>query len=327
MGWFGRKQKIEVDPLLGHPLIRRGLAAFKQRDWLTLRELYDAQSPSDAYTFVGMLGLLTELDEHMVELGESATALILQAGIRMGWASRHRGPSVASMVTESGVIGMVSNSISAYDQLLQAAQLRPECSVIAAFRLAALIYLDGDREELAYAQDQFSASTAPRCWFYGYNHVTFETPKWHGSMDDMWQTAHIYADRPDNAAWIALLAKAHIEEWLYTVSMDDDKEAKKAYSDKRYSQAFRDELVALDTRFWDHYGDVAMSHIEAVQAHNLMAFMHWRLGSKAQIGRHLDKIGTAMTEMPWGYLVREGQAAKMLARLRKQAGLGALESG
>jgi hypothetical protein len=151
----------------------------------------------------------------------------------------------------------------------------------------------------------------------------FVSPKGFGSMEEMWETANGYASNPHNAAWLAIAARAHIEEW--DVSMNFDPSLTQAYIARLQDAGFADHIRSMNRLFWDRAEEAEMSTAEATFAHNNFAFLLQIVRAEEALAPHLERIGRNVSARPWSYLPDGAQKpTRLLSELRRKAGLPAL---
>ena len=135
---------------------------------------------------------------------------------------------------------------------------------------------------------------------------------------------HAVADaaiaRAPNAAFLALKARACIEEWLYESGMNEAPGAAAAFKAKSVTSAFRQSLADLDDRFRDLLKTgPALSAAEAHFACNQFAVLFVAFVDRPRLKHHLTGLA-APAAVPWGYFAR-GNVPGFLAKLHKQLGL------
>lgn len=322
---FGKPKAPAFDPAEGHPLAKRGLAALEARDWPSLAALYEGQTPSDRFHFVKGLGELSKLDDDIPTQFEDPRMLTIAAGVRVGWAWRHRGGGTGDTVGEDSAVRMMQRLGEAEDMLQEAGRLSPEDTTTIAFHIRAELGLGGDHANLASLLQR--ASRSPEANIYlAVSHMMFVTPKWHGSVEEMWSAANGYASKPANAAWLAIAAQAHIEEYLYAVAMSEDKELREACLAKLRDPGFRDLAAEMDDLFWKTAKQSPMTGSEAVYAHNAFAAFLTLLNAIDRSRPHLEAMGPRFTRAPWYFAQYRDNPLVWLNEQRKRASLPPLRA-
>jgi hypothetical protein len=316
------RRNAQISPVAeGQPEVMDAVKAFRAKNWNKLVAIYRDRTPSDRYHFLRGLGALTRPGSELPP-SPAGDLAILCAGVCLGWAWRHRGGGIAESVGDGAIKKML-------DALLQTVGLldRDEGnldSVGRAIRVRAEMGMQGNRGEL---QRQLNAAheLEERNIFVAYNHIVFVAPKWHGSLDEMFEVAREYAAQPVRPAWIALPAVAHAEAWLYLTAMseslDDKERGRHFYVD---SEEFLHELEAMDDAFWRareaHLG--ALPHAELMLAHNYLAYLLYRKGLTGRLTRHLALIDRDLWAIPWGFVGIDAYDDYALGLIRRGAAPG-----
>jgi len=306
-----------IDQAEGQPDVAEGVKALHRKDWRGFEALYAARSSSDRYHFLQGVTNLSNV-EHAWPPIDTAERATITMGLCVGWAWRHRGYAVGSMVTRAGAHGMwrlARRALEIADDLGEEAD-----GVALALAIRAQMAMDGGRGALqrflnAAAKPHRSNIFAPR------NHLLFVAPKWHGSADEVYSAAREYAHRPATAAWLALPVMAHIEVMTYQLHMSDNE------SEKRAGRAFfhegstyGKELEHFDDAFWamQRRGQGPIGHAEAIFAHNMFAYAFYQRSMDDRLAPHVEAIGRNLLVQPWSYNLLERPSLKLL---RKRAGL------
>lgn len=317
---FGKPKAPAFDPAEGHPLARRGLAALEARDWSSLAALYEGQTPSDRFHFVKGLGEISKLDDDIPTEFEDPRLLTIGAGVRVGWAWRHRGGGTGDTVGGTAAMRMMQRLREADEMLQEAGRMAPHDTSTIAFHIRAEMGLGGDHVTLASLLQR--ASRSPEANIYvAVSHMIFVAPKWHGSIEKMWSAANGYASKPVNAAWLAIAAQAHIEEYLHAVAMSDDRNLREAYLAKLRDPGFRDFAGEMDDMFWQAAEESPMSGSEAVYAHNAFAAFLTLLNAIDRSRPHLERMGPCFTRVPWYFAQYKDNPLVWLNEQRKRASL------
>lgn len=299
----------------GQPDVAEGAAAVDAGDWAKLERLYAKRAPADRYHFLRGVADLCKLQGPRYA-GLEQVDPIIAAGLRVGWAWRHRGYGVAQTVTDRGADAMITLLIEAAKDLQRAPNLD---SVACALRIRIEMGLRGEREILDRLLE--IAETDQPNIFVPLNHLAFVAPKWHGSAVEIIEVALDYAARSDHPAWKALPAVAHAENWLYRCEMQTD-EAERAAA-KAYFEGpeFAALVKALDEDFWRarlaYRG--RLHHAEMVIAHNYLAYLCYRCRMPSRMGPHLAATQDVLTLVPWGYLGVSPENPKVIAILKAVA--------
>jgi len=302
----------------GQPDVRKGAAAARAGDWTEFERLYSKRSASDRYHFLRCVAEQGKLDAGTPS-ATSATSAAIAAGLRLGWAWRHRGSGVGASVSERGAENMFRLLQEAADILDSQQQLD---SVGCALRIRIEMGLEGSRGVLE-KELKAAAALEERNIYVPMSHLMFIAPKWHGSAEEILELARDYAAVSTHPAWKALPAMAHAENWLYRSAMSDSPEDKTFARDYYLGAEFATEVVVIDDEFWRARAAAAapMAHAELVFAHNQLAYLFYRIGMRGRLARHVEQIRRDLTAIPWGYaglLIEQGGT---LRAVRRQAGL------
>lgn len=321
MGLFGKARLPAYDRAQGNPHVAPGLRFLGDRNWAALAELYRVQSPSDRFHFIQGLGELTDLlgDDMPTEVDDPATAAVI-AGIRIGWAWRHRGGGRGSEISGKSVENMRRCLIAAAPMLEAAGDTAPQDSTIIALHLRCEMGLDGSYDTLAKLTGRLTRS--PEANIYAVqSHMNFIAPKWHGSLEQMWAAANAYAGQPHNAAWVSIAARAHVEEWLFSYSFGDDPDLRQQYGVKLSDPNFRAFAGQIDTLFWETHAKAPLSGSEAIVAHNNMAGFLVMVRAIDLSRAHFEAMGPYITEQPLCYFGWSDNPLEILNAWRKRASL------
>ena len=326
MALFRKSSTPTFDRAEGNPHVANGLRFLRERNWAALSEVYEGLAPSDRFHLIQGLGELSDVDAEMPLEVDDIRAAVIIGGIRVGWAWRHRGSARGNEVTQIGADGM-RRCLMAADAMLEAAgQQDPNDSTIIAWHLRCEMGLGGDYGHLTRLVGRLGRSSEANI-FAALAHLNFVAPKWYGSVDEMWTVANSYASAPHNAAWVALAARAHVEEWLYCFSFGDDRNLQVAYSNKMNDPGFRAFIASIDKLFWETLDlKGPMNGSEAVFAHNNMAAMLVMVNAIDLSRDHFQRINRCVSEIPLGYFGAFKDPMQMLDYWRKRCGLPAIRS-
>jgi hypothetical protein len=306
----------------GHPDARRAFDMLLKGEWSALTGLYWKQGPSDRYHLLQGLGELAAMESIAWPEDADSAVLTIHGGVCLAQASKARGTGPGAMVRRAAVQNMADRLMEARKLLDRAAAINAHDSANFALQMRVELALGGQRPELNRLLGKIDASEEHNI-FAAANHLAFVSPKWHGSVEEMWEVANAYANNPHNAAWLAIAARAHIEEWLYCMAFDAS--ARQDYIAKLQDEGFKDHIRSLDRLFWNRVEDGEMSRAEATFAHNNMAFLLQMVHAEEKIGPHLERIGPNVSILPWGYLPEGAEKpTRLISDLRRKAGLPAL---
>lgn len=325
MSLFGKLKPPPWDPAEGNPHVRPALQLLEAQDWRAMSDLYRSLGPSDRTHMIRGLGALSILDRDLpMESDDPAIGSII-GGIRVEWAWRHRGGSRANEVSARAFDGMRRCLLAADPMLEAAGEAAQEDTAIIASHIRCEMGLGGNYGMLTKLTNRLSRSREGNV-FAAFAHLNFVTPKWHGSVEQMWVTANAYASKPRNAAWITLAARAHIEEWLYSYVFGGDQDLRFAYAEKLADPGFRDFMGAIDRQFWETLETGGpMSGSETIFAHNNMAGALVMVDAIDLSRRHFDSMGPYIADQPLGYFSTAENMMESLNHWRRRASLPPLK--
>lgn len=316
-GLFGKK-KSAFDMAEGNPHVAPGLALLKSGDGAALGELYTGLPPADRCHFIDGLGLESEIGAFFPPRPQHPALPAIEGGVRYVWAHRLRGFATSDRTSDEQVLNMFDMAQDAQDALDEAMGLTPGDSALHAFRLRTLTLIGGPEDAFERIGRDIEA-TGEANVSAEMVRLNYLAPKWHGSLEEMHAFADAAIASPPNAAFLALKARAFIEEWLYENAMSDDEEAAAALKVRAATEGFKQELGVLDDRFHDLLArGPALTRAEAHFAHNNFAFLFTAFIDKARAKRHLGLIASPAAT-PWGYMT--GNVDAFIAKLRKECGL------
>lgn len=326
MALFGKTRLPAYDRAQGNPHVHTGMRYLEQKNWNALGELYRAQGPSDRYHFIQGLGELTEMvgDTLPHEADDPAVCAII-AGIRVGWAWRHRGGGRGQEVSSERADNMQQCLVAAEPMLEAAGDTAPEDSTIIALHLRTAMGLDGDYGALTKLTSRLARSPEANI-FAVQSHINFIAPKWHGSLEQMWAAANDYASNPHNAAWVSIAARAHVEEWLYSYTFGDDADLRHAYGLKLRDLQFRAFAGEIDKLFWETHAKAPLTGSESIVAHNNMAGFLVLVNAIDRSRPHFEAMGPYITEQPLCYFEWTQNPMEALNNFRRRASLPALKA-
>jgi len=104
-------------------------------------------------------------------------------------------------------------------------EMGPDNSAAHGYLLRCCLGESVDRQQ---ATDTYRQAMAvePQVWVATFNYFTFLCQKWFGSHDHMFEFAWTVTSHAPNGADVhAMVAYAHIEQWLYQLAFDEDQNA------------------------------------------------------------------------------------------------------
>jgi hypothetical protein len=302
----------------GHPQAAEALSLLSNADWPALTALYWKLPPSDRYHLVQGLGDLTS-DEQVSWPDEADSAILTLHGgwlIAQAWRSAQ---ALASRAGSRSEVDRFRDSLDRARKLLTDAAIRnPHDSVNLALQIRMEMYRGGETATLNNLLGRIDA-TGEHNIFAAANHLQFVSPGWHGSVEQMWAAANECATNPHNAAWLAIAARAHIEEWRWSMN---DPSLRRGYIARLQDEGFADHIRSLNRLFWNRAEEAEMTPAEATFAHNNMAFLLQIVRLEDLLADHLERIGPNVSALPWAYLPDGAERpTRLLMEMRRKAGL------
>jgi len=144
--------------------------------------------------------------------------------------------------------------------------------------------------------------------------------KWMGSTEAMFGVAReLAAEAPAGSAVCLLPVMAHVEQHLH---LEGDRGGPPAAARHMTSGATRTELRSCVAR-WTAGPDGTPHPGARMFGHNLVAYAFWLADDPDGARPHLEAIGRALQEFPWGY---SGEPGEVLGVARRWAGLPVVAS-
>lgn len=307
------------DPAEGQREAHDARQLLMDQDWSGLSRLYSALAPSDRYHLIESLaGLLKEAPPEPPPTADSAIrtltgGLILFQGLSAFGALPAKRPAdrarLEGYLKEAGRL------------LASALKDRPDDTTALALSLRLEIATTRDASQINSLVGRVQAAGEANL-YAGLNHLLAASPQQGGSLAAMWTLANEWALAGPNAAWLALAARAHIEEWRYGMAFPFGSPERAAMIDRMQDEGFARHIVKLDDMFWASDARQPLSGAEASFAHNHFAFlMHlFRAGERARA--HLERMGPVIARYPWIYLpTGAARPTQLLSDLRERYGL------
>lgn len=313
------------DPAEGNPATREALDLIRKGAWPQLSLLYGKLPASDRYHMV--MGLSEIAGAEVIEWPSDADSavLVIHAGFIVGRARKAPEKGITGRTQARTLLtGMMQQLEQAQGLLTEAANRNSRDSVPYAIQILIETYARGGEHDVNAMIGKIDA-TEENNIFAALNHLEYMTPRWGRPFDRMWQAANDYASNGPNAAWLAIAARAHIEEWVYCMKVDSSMTA--GYVAQLQDEGFASHVRNMDRQFWQRATAGGMTPAETHFAHNQFAFLLQILRLEDLMGRHLEAIGPYIAREPWNYLPAGTESpTRLLADLRRKAGLGELSA-
>jgi hypothetical protein len=321
-GEYNDKPDPNFDPAEGQPEAHEALALLNQQDWAGLTRLYGRISPSDRYHLIESLAQLHRDPPPEAPADADSVILTILGGVLVYHGIATRGSGPATSVIKANAPRMMENLKAAAALLKEASTRNSGDSTTLALLLRLELVTTREQAQINNLVGRIQATGEDNIYAAS-NHLLANTPKWGGSASSMWRVANEWASQPPNAAWLAIPARAHAEEWCYAmVFAPPNAPERSAMIDLMQDDGFKRHLARLDDLFWAALQREPLSGAEASFAHNHFAFlMHiFRIEDRAR--PHLERIGGHIARYPWALMPTLSPApTRLLADLRRQYGL------
>jgi hypothetical protein len=299
--------------------VPQGLAALKAGEGAALGALYAGLPPADRVHFLDGLGLLSEIGGALPPASQHPSLAAIEGGLRYVWAHRLRGFATADQTSDAQAFNMYDMADDAHAALAEAARLTPRDSAVHAFRIRAEMLARGAEGGVEAIVRDLEVAGEPNV-LADLARLNYLAPKWHGSVNEMHAFTDAAIARAPNAAFLALKARAYLEEWLYETGMNETPNAAAAFKETSSAPAFRKALADLDDRFRGLLKTgSALSAAEAHFARNQFAVLFVAFVDRPRLKHHLSALSVP-SAVPWGYFAGK-DVPGFLAKLHKELGL------
>ncbi|MEM9796583.1 MAG: hypothetical protein AAF919_08845 [Pseudomonadota bacterium] len=313
------------DRFEGHPDGADALRLLAAEDWPGLLVLYDKLTPQSRMHLVQGLGMVHPLDIPLPSEADSPGIAAIIGGMQVDLAWRERGYGRGDEVTEDRFERMYARLQTAEHLLTSAAGRRGDDPCVQGWLIRCNTGLGGDPERAANLAAKLSANKA-RCLQAAHHHITYEQAKWFGSQPRMWAAIEQWTDPLPSPAWLGLIARGHIEDWLWLVAMRDDEREAARHEARMEDPDYFDELNALDDRFWDLLDAVGpIDPAELRFAHNQFATLFQLVYRLGRARPHVEAVGATPARWPQCYLASPSPM-KGWNDLRRRCGLPLLRN-
>ena len=316
---FAGGSKVILDPAEGHPDCKTGLDALANEDWDTLNQIYSTLCASDRYHWIQGMGQSVPLDfAPFLKTGHPLEHTIL-GGIWAFLALRFRGSDLASHTSQEAVEKMWEAIEIAEVMLSSARSHSPSDSVPPALLLRCALGSETFRSEISTLNLESTNPDDP-CLFGAFNFLIYQTEKWNGSREAMWQACEETTKSRPNSAWLAITARANIEDWLWYNGFENNASLRESFSSQRDTQDFRSKLEQLDDMFWADI-EQKIPRSELHFAHNNLGYLMKTYLFHQRAIRHIDAIGPYPSRIPWGYTEKDIETGQGWNAVRSHFGM------
>ncbi|HEY0084648.1 MAG TPA: hypothetical protein VGB65_01935 [Allosphingosinicella sp.] len=300
---------IRLDPD-DKQLQQTALGLLAAGDWGGLTALARALPPQSAYAMLQLLAEAAPLTADVSHLiaSKDAMDLTVAGALLHGRAVRHRGVGMAEDVTEDQWELYIPTLAHAQELLAEANRRAPELGLAAAWRVSA--FIDATEEQKDEAEIALRRATGIPV--SGLSRlITMRSEKWGGSHDEMWRVVADYAEAALPGS-LALIAKAHFEQWLWYSAFDEGPDAAATAEAYLHRKDVREDLIEASKRV---LAAREPSDPRAILlADNAFAATFWTSESAKDARPHLQRMGRNIDRTVW--LFENPRLALNVARAR-----------
>lgn len=330
--WRTRHGEVEdkpdprLDPAEGQPEAHEALQLLQQQNWPALTQLYGRVSPSDRYHLIESLAALHRATPPEAPADADSSILTIIGGILMFQGMTLRGSGPATSIVKANTPRMMENLKTSAAMLREASTRYPNDSTNLALQIRLETFTTGDGAQINSLIGRIQASGEDNV-YAALNHLLANTPRLRGTTSWMWKVANEWASEGPNAAWLAIPARAHAEEWRHAVVLSPPNAPERAAMiDLMQDDGFHRHIAKLDDMFWAALDREPLSGAEASFAHNHFAFLMHLFKMGQRVKPHLERIGPHIAHDPWKLMPTiSTEPSRLLADLRRQYGLPALD--
>lgn len=309
----------------GQPEAPEALELFRASNWSELTRLYWRIPPSDRYHLIEALSRLhPDLPQKPPEDADSSVLTIV-GGLLLFHGARVQGTGPTLSVLKADAPRRMQELKESARLLREASGRNPHDSTNLSLQILMEHMTTVDHAQINSLIGRVQASGEDNL-YAALNHMLAHTPRMTGQADGMWRIANEWASTPPNAAWLAIPARAHIEEWVFAMQLTPpNSHARSAMIDLQSDDNFIRHIARLDDMFWAALQRGEMSGAESSFAHNHFAFLMHIFKLQDRVKPHLERIGSHIARYPWIFLpTGASRPTLMLLDLRRQYGLSSL---
>lgn len=276
------------------------IRAAGSQDWQPLRETISAATPEEAYQWLKWVAEDSDINLSLKGLAadDDALGLTLAGALTYFFAIRVRAGALPQAMSEEQALSTYDGHEQARVLIDKALTLAPEDGLAAAFAMGSAIDpWDEDHKDRAEAV-LYGARNVPMSGFM--NLLSARAEKWGGSHEEMFAVARRPFD-PDRPGAAALIARAHVERFLFYAVFDEAPDAKQQAGRYFSGEVIRELSDASDRVLGARAGDPA----ELQLAHGWLALSAVFIGQSRyakRAVRHLQKLGGYIDPGIWGML-------------------------
>lgn len=322
-GEVDTRQDPDYDPAEGQPEAREALGYLQESNWSALTRLYWRLAPSDRYHLVQSLSRLAG-PAGPPDLPEDADSALISivGGMRLMRGLTFQTSGGYDAVLRANAPRMVEDLRIADRTLREGSMRNPHDSTCLALQILVEGATNRDRALINSIVGRVQVSGEDNL-HAGINHLLSCLPLQGETFHEAWKVANEWANAGPNAAWLAIPARAHIEEWRRAILISPPNTPERsAMVDLMQDEGFKRHLTRLDDMFWSSASRTSMSGAEASFAHNHFAFLLHLFRVDDRSRAHLERIGPYVSRFPWSLMpTGASHPTRLLADLRRIYGL------
>lgn len=306
----------------GQPEAPEALELFRASNWSGLTRLYWRIPPSDRYHLIEVLSLLHPgLPQKPPEDADSSVLTII-GGLLLFHGARLQGTGPVASVWKADAPRRMQELQESARLLREASGRNPHDSTNLSLQILMEHLTTADNAQINSLIGRVQASGEDNL-YAALNHMLVHAPRHTGQADGMWRVANEWANGAPNAAWLAIPARAHIEEWFFAMQLSRPNSPEQINMiDLQSDENFIRHIAKLDDMFWAAQQRGEMSGAEASFAHNHFAFLLHIFRLQDRVKPHLERVGPHIARYPWVFLpTGASRPTLMLQDMRRQYGL------
>lgn len=181
----------------------------------------------------------------------------------------------------------------ASNHLRAADEIYPDDPEVCARVIRVYMGLGADREAV---QSYFDAAvqTEPHHLMAHLMMINYLTPKWQGSLEEMYEFANGRYNETGNSLLVTLLLFAITQEWVYYDMNDETENAASFFSSEELKQTVKN--------LYADYREQEEGRLLIPYVYNYFAFLLHQFGEKELTREAVAKINGKMTLYPWAYI-------------------------
>ena len=346
MSFFSSISQNNVMPLNcdeGNPAVPQALSLWNAQDWRGLKSLYRSLPAADRTHMIIRMGWALAFHEISNPYDYEPEIKVIIAGITHIWAWKARGFGYGHeiekqdwekcdyLAEQAYLILKEAEKDLSKDSALYAIMLYNE-HLLAGFRYDKRAKDEGGKpsgyidDVVNHAVDQLETCTEQNI-LAAHAHILFDSPKWHGDLNRMYNTTHYHISKRPSAYWLGLHAMAYFEEWYWYVAFEEDAQKAKEYKNMLDTLPFIGEIHKLNDAYWNERSQQSTNapFAEKIFAYNYFSILLTQLCQEKLAKPHLEEMGKTVTFIPWCRVYAEDEIYKNINKFRAKTGLKKIE--